>query len=130
MWSSSISTSRRGLCLLPLHWPELCFQVCFVVGLHLPSTPANMGSHPTVISDTWPRKSCSAACLAPSLTPHLPCIYHLDDILIGKWRVITNLSFPHCRSMNDAIDPNLCSLTYSMVDKVIHLIAGLPCLPR
>ena len=30
----------------------------------------------------------------------------------GKWRIITNLSFPAQGSVNNAIDPALCSLSY------------------
>lgn len=37
---------------------------------------------------------------------------------VGKWRIITDLSFPEGRSVNDAIEPALCSLTYVSVEKV------------
>jgi len=30
----------------------------------------------------------------------------------GKWRMITDLSFPEGHSVNDAIDPEACSLSY------------------
>lgn len=43
----------------------------------------------------------------------------------GKWRLITDLSFPDGHSVNDGIDRNLCSLTYSTVDDVAHLVAKL-----
>ncbi len=36
----------------------------------------------------------------------------------GKWRLITDLSFPKGKSVNDAIDRELCSLQYTSVDKV------------
>ena len=36
----------------------------------------------------------------------------------NKWRLITDLSFPAANSVNDAIDPALCSLTYISVDQV------------
>lgn len=36
----------------------------------------------------------------------------------GKWRLITDLSYPEGRSVNDAINPALCSLTYITVDQV------------
>ena len=36
----------------------------------------------------------------------------------GKWRLITYLSFPHGRSVNDGIDLDLCSLSYTTVDTV------------
>ena len=36
----------------------------------------------------------------------------------GKWRLITDLSFPKSKSVNDGISPQLCSLEYTSVDKV------------
>ena len=36
----------------------------------------------------------------------------------GRWRLITDLSFPPERSVNDGIDPALCSLSYVSVDTV------------
>ena len=36
----------------------------------------------------------------------------------GKWRLITDLSFPEGASINDAIDSTLCSLKYITVDQV------------
>ena len=36
----------------------------------------------------------------------------------GKWQLITDLSFPEGASVNDAIDPRLCSLKYVTVDQV------------
>ena len=43
----------------------------------------------------------------------------------GKWRLITDLSFPEGASMNDAIDPSLCSLTYVTVDTVAAAATSL-----
>ena len=36
----------------------------------------------------------------------------------GKWRLITDLSYPQGSSINDTIDPDLCSLSYITVDQV------------
>ena len=36
----------------------------------------------------------------------------------GKWCLITNLSFPEGQSVNNGIDPLVCSLRYMTVDKV------------
>ena len=36
----------------------------------------------------------------------------------GKWRLITDLSYPSGCSVNDGIDPDLCSLSYSSVEQV------------
>ena len=46
----------------------------------------------------------------------------------GKWRLITDLSHPAGYSVNDAIDPDLCSMTYTKVERVaqraMHLGTG------
>ena len=44
----------------------------------------------------------------------------------GKWRLITDLSFPPGLSVNDGIDPDLCSLTYTSVDRVAEVVAAFP----
>ena len=43
----------------------------------------------------------------------------------GKWRLITDLSFPEHRSMNDGIDSHLYSLQYTSVEKVATAAMGL-----
>ena len=43
----------------------------------------------------------------------------------GKWRLITDLSFPPGRSVNDGVDPDLCSLTYTTVDHVAEIAVSL-----
>ena len=43
----------------------------------------------------------------------------------GRWRVITDLSFPPNGSVNDDIDPVLCSLTYLSVETVAHTVSLL-----
>ena len=40
---------------------------------------------------------------------------------LGKWRLITDLLYPENASVNDAIDPSICSLTYTSVDEVAAL---------
>ena len=40
----------------------------------------------------------------------------------GRWRLILDLSHPEGRSVNDGIEPELCSLSYSSVDKAVRLI--------
>ena len=43
----------------------------------------------------------------------------------GKWRLISDLSYPPGRSVNDGIDPDLCSLSYISVDQVAEVAAQL-----
>ena len=40
----------------------------------------------------------------------------------GKWRLITDLSHPHGCSVNDGIDPQLCSLSYVSVDDAVRTV--------
>ena len=43
----------------------------------------------------------------------------------GKYRIIMDLSFPTGKSINDGIDPDLCSLSYAKVDDVVKAICQL-----
>ena len=43
----------------------------------------------------------------------------------GKWRVITDLSFPRGQSVNDGINAQWCSLEYTTVDKIAMVVAQL-----
>ncbi len=43
----------------------------------------------------------------------------------GKWRLITDLSYPEGKSVNDAIDKSLCSLTYVSVHDVANTAVAL-----
>ena len=43
----------------------------------------------------------------------------------GKWRLITDLSSPKGASVNDGVDPRLCSLSYASVDDTVR---GIVCL--
>ena len=39
----------------------------------------------------------------------------------GKWRLLTDLSYPPGECVNDGIAPEFCSLTYTSVDKVAEV---------
>ena len=43
----------------------------------------------------------------------------------GKWRLITDLSFPPGNSVNDGIDVTWCSLQYTSVEKVARAAQSL-----
>ena len=58
--------------------------------------------------------------------------YHINRIGVipkrhqpGKWRLITDLSFPEGVSVNDSIDPTRCSLSYISVDNVANRAISL-----
>ena len=43
----------------------------------------------------------------------------------GSWRLITHLSYPPGSSVNDGIDKNICSVTYTSFDEVSQMIFKL-----
>ena len=43
----------------------------------------------------------------------------------GKWRLIVDLSAPEGHSVNDGIDPELCSLEYTSVDQAARVVGSL-----
>lgn len=43
----------------------------------------------------------------------------------GGWRMITHLSYPSDRGINDFIDPDLCTVQYASFDGVVDMIANL-----
>ena len=42
----------------------------------------------------------------------------------GKWRLIVDLSFLRGRSVNDGIEPNLCSLHYTSMDEACKWVVA------
>ena len=111
----------------------------FRVGFHRPlplrSAAENMGSarlHPEVITDYLRKELTLGRLLGPFpgslVLPNL----HINRFGVipkghntGKWRLITDLSFPPGQSVNDGIDPSLCSLAYTTVDQVEEVVARL-----
>ena len=111
----------------------------FRVGFHRPSplrsATENMGSarlHPEVITDYLRKELTLGRLLGPFpgslVLPNL----HINRFGVipkghntGKWRLITDLSFPPGQSVNDGIDPALCSLAYTTVDQVAEVVMRL-----
>ena len=107
------------------------FRIGFNRRAPLKSAASNMGSaqqHPAVINEYI----CKELSLGRMLGPFpdasaLPPI-HINRFGVipkghstGKWRLITDLSFPPNRSVNDGIEPSLCSLSYISVDQVADI---------
>jgi hypothetical protein len=44
---------------------------------------------------------------------------------LGQWWLIVDLSFPGDASVNNGIDPSLCSLTYTKVEEVAQAVFAL-----
>ncbi len=104
------------------------FRVGYRRNYTLSSSSHNMESatqHPEVV-DEYIHKECALRRMLgpfPS-TDHLPHL-HISRFGVipkghntGKFRLITDLSSPTGRSVNDGIDSELCSLVYTKVDEV------------
>ena len=61
--------------------------------------------------------------MAPSSTQLSPIGVIPKSSQPGKWRLIVDLSSPHGVSVNDGIEPDLCSLEYLRLDEVTARIA-------
>ena len=106
---------------------ESGFHIGVQEGTYLQPARRNMQSateHPQVIDDYLHNETSEGRILGPFSLGKMPGI-HTNRIGIipkkhqpGKWRLITDLSFPPDSSINDAIDPGLCSLAYISVDQV------------
>ena len=112
----------------------------FRIGFHRPaplqSAPCNMRSalqHPDVVQEYLERECARNRMLGPysrSDVRDMPPL-HINRFGVipkghntGKWRLITDLSHPPSQSVNDGIDPALCSLTYSSVEQVAEVAAS------
>ena len=111
------------------------FRIGFQYGAPLKSASSNMPSaiqHPTVVTNYLHEELSRGRMLGPFHSLHgLPPL-HINRFGVipkghntGKWRLITDLSFPHGRSINDGIDRDLCSLSYTTVDDIAAVLAQL-----
>ena len=80
--------------------------------------------HPQIIDDYLLEESTTGRILGP-FSPHTILNIHINRLAsyqkksqVGKWRLITDLSFPEGHSINDAISAELCTLQYISVDQV------------
>ena len=111
------------------------FRIGFKRDSPLRSARSNMQSarlHPQIITDYLQKELSLGRMLGPFTAAEVPPGTHINRFGVipkghntGKWRLITDMSFPHDRSVNDGIDPLLCSLTYTSVDDVADIVAQL-----
>ena len=110
------------------------FRIGFDRRSPLSSATTNMRSaslHPQVVAD-YLRKEISLGRMLGPFPPSLSGKLHTNRFRVipkghntGKWRLITDLSFPPGQSVNDGIDPALCSLSYTTVDKAAQIVSEL-----
>lgn len=111
------------------------FRIGFQHGKPLKSASRNMPStdqHPESLDEYIHKELSKGRMLGPfPNTVHLPPIHinRVGSVPKGhgsnKRRVITDLSFPMGSSVNDGVDPALCSMAYISVDDVAALVAQL-----
>ena len=111
------------------------FRIGFNRGMPLRSAQANMRSallHPGVVSEYIRKELSMGRMLGPFAESFLAPEWHVSRFGLipkghntGKWRLITDLSFPPGRSVNDGINLELCSLTCTTVDRVAEVAVRL-----
>eukprot|EP00731_Ephydatia_muelleri_P013873 Em0007g1183a len=110
------------------------FRIGFGGGFPLASSPCNMPSAAEQVAavDKYVEGEFAARRFVGPYDPASCPNVHINRIgavpkghTPGKWRIITDLSFPAKRSVNDGIDPALCSLSYVSVDQVAAVAAKL-----
>ena len=79
-------------------------------------------SHPEVLSSQLENELLASRLIKTDATSHT----HISPLGLipkpgqpGKWRLIMDLSAPRGRSINDSINPDLCSLKYATVDQAL-----------
>ena len=90
----------------------------------------NMGSaavHPDVVREYIAKECTEGRILGPFVPNTLPNVHISRFGVIPKrsssgWRLILDLSSPEGRSVNDGIDPDLCSLSYVTIDDAARAI--------
>ena len=114
---------------------EQGFRIGFQRGSPLKSAQSNLGSassHPEVVSEFIENERSLGRLLGPF--PEASSLPPLQVNRIGvvpkghntgRWRLITDLSFPQGSSVNDGIDPSLCSLCYTTVNEIAAKVALL-----
>ena len=117
-------------------------QAGFRIGFRRPSplqsASRNMRSallHPEVVREYLQKECARLRMLGPfppsAVAGLLPLQINRFGVIpkghnTGKWRLITDLSYPPGRSVNDGIAPFACSLTYTTVEQVAGVAASYP----
>ena len=111
------------------------FHIGFNRQAPLKSASSNLPSareHPDIITDYLEEELRQGRMLGPFKdTSNLPPLQINRFGVIpkghdtGKWRLITDLSFPPNRSVNDGIDDDFCHLSYISIDQVAEVAARL-----
>ena len=87
--------------------------------------------NPRVIDDYLSREVEAGRVIGPLGHQSMPAV-HINRFGVipknhqpGKWRLIVDLSHPSGFSVNDGIEPELCSLKYTSVDEAVQVVLSL-----
>ena len=85
--------------------------------------------HPEIIREYIAKECAEGRILGPFNPAALPTVHTSRFGVIpkstpGQWRLILDLSWPEGSSVNDGIDPDLCSLSYVSVDDAAKAVAA------
>ena len=110
------------------------FQIGVNRALNFTSAKQNMQSsaqNPEIIEDYLQKEVAKGNILGPFAPSTIPAV-HINRFGVipkrhqpGKWRLITDLSFPERSSMNDSIDSQACSMSYISVRNVADTALSL-----
>ena len=101
------------------------FHIGFQRDTRLKSTNRNHRSvlHNPVVVHSHVSDEVKAGRLKTEATAvHISPIGIVPKTQPGKWRLIVDLSHPQGGSINDGIDPSVCSLKYASVDEAVEVI--------
>ena len=102
-------------------------------GLHLPSDAKNLKSaleQPGIVKQKIQAEIAASRVAGPFANRPIPTLRVSPLGLVpkkepNKFRLIHHLSYPPGNSLNDFIDPKLCSVQYTSFDEAVHMIQDL-----
>ena len=135
-WAAALSGHPdRALAGFLLRGLSEGFRIGFFRSAPLRGATRNMLSalqHPEVV-ESYLEKECSLQRMLGPFPPETLPRLHINRFGVipkghntGKWRLVTDLSYPPGASVNDGIDPDLCSLSYTTVEDVAAVAARYP----
>lgn len=105
---------------------DYCTTTCRPVKRNMLSAIEN-----PVVVEQYLRKECELSrIVGPLAVDSIPLHINRFGVILkphqpGKWRLIVDLSHPPGYSINDGIQPELCSLSYASIDDAIVIITQL-----
>ena len=98
-------------------------QPCLPLEINIPSARKQA----SVLEDYLTKERAAGCLIGPLVAPSL----HINRFRVipkghspGKWRLITDLSYPPEGSVNEGANPQYCSLSYVTVDTVASVVAS------